>query len=711
MAKEEYVLSSDKPISNPNDDALGYSDFSRNLAKSLSRGSFEEGIVLSIYGNWGAGKSTAISFLERHINQIDDEISITYFNPWWFSGEDALLKSFFAQLQSLFTSWKSKGKKLAKKVGAISEVLAKAPIAEVKAVDALIKKLLSTDLNNTKKEIESLLRKEKKKIIIIIDDIDRLTGEETKQLFKIVKAVANFPYIAYVLAFDRKIVAQAIEKALDVSGDDYIEKIIQVPFELPAPEDYQLADLFFRKINLIFSNVPEKEHDQTYFGNLYHDGIKYFLKTPRDIVRLANALSITYPSIAKEVNHCDFLAIETIRIFEPDIYDCIRRQEDLFAGIESDSRYGQSVREEKQNQLREIINKAKNIDTTTMQELLERLFPRVESLLGNMGYTYDSLLIWRKEKRVCSPELFSIYFRFTLPINGVSVLDVKSVLESAGDVEKLADYLRKLSTQQLPSGKSKLSVVLSRILDYIDDFDKSELTNLVSTIFEIGDELLLPSDDPQTMYDEWGNEIRLGRIMFQSLKKYSNDQDERFVVLQNAFLTGKAVHMMASEAVVLGQQHGKYSSNNEPKEDCLITIEQQEKLESIALNKIREATDNETLEIGPNIVSTLFSWQNWGEDAEPVDWIRSKVEKSPSLFTLLLKDFTTKSHSHGWGDRVARTKLRLNVKSLSHFIELEFAKSIATELLKNAENGDLEYLELFLSECEHFESSPDEYKP
>ena len=67
MTIEEYNLSSDKPLNDIEQDVLGYSKFATNLARCITAGTFDDGIVFSLYAEWGAGKSTTLSFLESEI--------------------------------------------------------------------------------------------------------------------------------------------------------------------------------------------------------------------------------------------------------------------------------------------------------------------------------------------------------------------------------------------------------------------------------------------------------------------------------------------------------------------------------------------------------------------------------------------------------------------------------------------------------------------
>src|SRR6185312_13136209 len=89
------------------------------------------------------------------------------------------------------------------------------------------------DLTLVKAELNELLRKQKHKIIIIIDNISRLYDYEIKQIFQIVKSMGDYSNTAYLLAFDKENVVKAINKIDGHGGEEYIEKIVQLPFDIP----------------------------------------------------------------------------------------------------------------------------------------------------------------------------------------------------------------------------------------------------------------------------------------------------------------------------------------------------------------------------------------------------------------------------------------------------------------------------------------------
>ena len=88
------ALSADRPSSNPQDDLFGHAPFAESLATSICHFPGNEGLVLALYGPWGSGKSTVLSYVRHFLEQRPEaeQPAIVTFNPWWFS--DQFLKDF-----------------------------------------------------------------------------------------------------------------------------------------------------------------------------------------------------------------------------------------------------------------------------------------------------------------------------------------------------------------------------------------------------------------------------------------------------------------------------------------------------------------------------------------------------------------------------------------------------------------------------------------
>ena len=68
----------------------------------------------------------------------------------------------------------------------------------------------SKNLSAVKSELNILLRDIDTKIIIVIDDIDRLNNTEIRQIFQLVKSLADFPHTIYLLSFDKNVIINGL---------------------------------------------------------------------------------------------------------------------------------------------------------------------------------------------------------------------------------------------------------------------------------------------------------------------------------------------------------------------------------------------------------------------------------------------------------------------------------------------------------------------
>jgi predicted KAP-like P-loop ATPase len=178
-----------------------------------------------------------------------------------------------------------------------------------------------------------------------------------------------------------------------------------LPFELPIPEKSSFRSMFFTKLEALLGDISEKFIDQMYWANLYLNGIDYLISTPRDINRLINTLRITYPIVKGEVNPYDFIAVEAIRITYPDLYDSIRKQEDLFIGRVSEYGIFAPNLEDHESFHTELLASIGEEHKKCIKNILTTLFPKLHRFYGTADYGHSESDC-RKKLRICSPDIF-----------------------------------------------------------------------------------------------------------------------------------------------------------------------------------------------------------------------------------------------------------------------------------------------------------------
>lgn len=699
------ILSADNPLIDPKDDRLGYASFAKNLAESLCLMTSSEGLVLAVYGSWGSGKSTLLNFIIHNLEQKpnNEQPIIVRFNPWWFSGEEALTKQFFNQLQAVLSNKLNSGaKKLSQNIANFADTISEAPLPYAKS-GKVVSKLLGQrkDVYQLKQEIEKVLLKQQKRILIVVDDIDRLTAEEIRQLFRVIKAVANFPNVIYLLLFDKEVVIEALEEAQGIPGEDYLEKIVQVPFELPTLDKSSLQRLLFERLDAIITETSEELFDQTYWGNVFFKGIESFITKPRDIVRLANTLSVTYPAVQGEVNPVDFIAIESLRVFCPKLYDIIRNNPRVFAGNTDDNGINSDSVDEIKPFLEEWILQLKEGKKEPVKNLLKRIFPKLQAIWGD-GY-HQSILhganwesSWRKQLRVCSLERFPIYFRLALPEGDFSNIEMQSILTLVSNVNIFEQKLLELAKEKRPDGTTRISIFLEKLRDYTEEkisLDKIPL--ILRAFYNVGDRLLCPEDKNSGIFS-LDNYIKI-RVIASSLLHRIESKQQRFELLKEAIENGKAISIIVKEVAALGQQQGKYGSSKiEAEADWLVEANDLKKLEEIALEKVQEAAQQNTLMSAPNLLSILYFWdKRIIELCQPLQILIARSDLQLVFFELWFFVILYRTQVKQWVKEVIETDEGL-INFLEKFLQQTFHHSASNLVSTKSYRIDLEQLEPFL---------------
>ena len=586
----------------PKADKLGYAPFASHLANSICEMAFTGGMIIGVYGPWNSGKSTLLNFIVHYLKQKpeDEQPLIVPFNPWLFSGEADITRRFFDQIQSVVTTWKFVPSSWKDRIADFGKLFSQIPLPYAQAGNAVAEIFDDNQKNaaDFKEEIENTLGQDHPRIIVTIDDVDRLDVEEIKKLFRLIKTFPYFTDVVYLLFFDKEIVIKALADTQELSGQNYLNKLIQLSFEIPSPDKLSLRRVLFDNLNTVFTDTPNQIFDQTYWSKVYYQGIDHFINKPRDIVSLLDNLNVKYSVVKGEVNLVDFIAVESLRVFCPVIYNTIRKNP--WAFVEKADKKGLLISTDELKRLHNSwIAQLQDEDKEPVKRLLLCLFPKLELVWGNTDHTGQQS-IWSKELRICSSEIFPTYFRLVLPEVTLSTTELKAILSLAQDSKAFGESLVELSEQKLPGGTTQVRIFLELLEnDPETNIPLDCIPSVVQSLFDVGDQLLPPEDEPCGMFD-FGNDVRIGHIIWQLLRQLH--EPVRFEVLKAAMSNGNAFSTIVREVATLARQQGKYGAQPSPEEEWLISVQHFDELEELVLKRVQAEnsgrTENQKTAIG-----------------------------------------------------------------------------------------------------------------
>lgn len=680
----------DQPIQSSKEDILGRKSFAQSLGRAILNYKEKDSIVIGLFGAWGSGKTSIINMALEYIDSVYNKTDetrpiIMKFNPWNYSDQNQLITQFFKQLSVILkrTDYASNAKKAGEKLETYAKFFEPlALIPKVGAISTIVSKLLRyagsatnswgnlrlKDLNSIRAELNNLLSKQPNKILVVIDDIDRLNNTEIRQVFQLVKSLGDFPNTIYLLAFDKNVVVKALEKVQEGSGLDYLEKVVQIPFDIPLISKQEVDQLLLNQLDELVKDIPEEKWDQTYWGNIYHSGLRHFFESIRDVKRYINSLIFSFGLVKEEVNPIDFLAITAIQVFIPEIYYGIRDNKDIFTGG-FDSAYGNSnaVKEQAKKRCDEILGRGNKYSQEIFMDFLKRLFPKLESIYGNTSYGYDWLSNWRRDGRVSSPDIFDIFFRLSVPKDEISQKEIDTILSLASNSDAFAEALLKLNED------GKIIRFLERLEDYTrKNIPEQNIEHIVEVLMDIGD--LFPEVDAG--FFSINTPMRILRLFYQLSHRFDN-KEKRFYIFKNAIeKAGRSLYTITNEIAVQGQQHGKYGSEkkSKPEEELTVNATQLEELEKLACNKIEIWAKDSRLSKHRYLVSILFDWKRWGRQEQVIEFVNHMIENDDGLIDFITS-FLSKSKSHGMSDYVIKINWRIPLKSIEEFVSLKQIES------------------------------------
>lgn len=586
----------DSPIKTQAEDLLNRKNFAKKLGASILNTEVKEGCCIGLFGPWGSGKTSVVNMILEEIDRLsevqENRPLIVKFNPWNYSSKEQLLSQYFVTLAGVFSDRSDKTREaISKEIEKYSNIIGDFgyPGKFVKMGGYLFSRGLlhnnlyaSEDLSKQRDNLTKALEKQNQKVIVVIDDIDRLSNDEIKTIFQLVTSVAKFPNVIYLLSFDKQIVARALSEVQKYDGEKYLEKIIQVPIEIPNVSNDCLWNVLFIHLDNLMGRYENITFEEDYWPIIFNEIVAKYICSVRDVMRLINVLNVKCNMIGEELNMVDLIALTLIEIKIPTLYEWIKNnKEDLVGGEGATfSYYGMKPGEIKKAHFEEL-KRLDDLNATTYSKILCILFPYYKSKEIYDHYSNDKNMLLMR--RIGHPLVFDRYFSLELNTNEITKGEFDRAINELTEGE-LVQYLSYINDNNC------MMSFLQYLSAAIDVIDVDRISTIVRSLVKVSGK----ASGIQNNFLISISAVSLIEYRIIDLIKRISDEEEKerllIDIIDKADIS--SIQLLSNLINRFELSYGRFAGKGQEQGDKIITLETLLVCEKHFSIKIREALNN-----------------------------------------------------------------------------------------------------------------------
>jgi predicted KAP-like P-loop ATPase len=544
---DKYAFSADRPIRNLEQDLLGRADFAKNLSDAISQWKGDESLVIALHGDWGSGKSSIKNMALSYSKKQDNSPTIIEFSPWEWSAQDKIVQAFFDEISKsigrkdsskedqnlanifakygnhlstahtifksanlfvpllttailgtgLVSSYFTDNTQLVLLITTLTSLIPILMSVTEKGSDILGKmsenssqkaKLNEKTLAEIREELITALKSRTTPLLIVMDDIDRLTTVELRMIFQLIKANTDFPNVIFLLLFQKDIVEKKLTDTTQ-SGENYLEKIIQIPFTIPQIQLKQVHEVLVNLLEDVINSHTDadKKFDQKRWVEIYHNGLKNYFNNLRNVYRFNSTLCFNFNLFKNndifEADPIDLIAIECLRVFEPNVYSKLSNSKEAFTTLRSVSSNNQTDKVKYSRIIEDIFKSASENNRESVEGILKTLFPTTQWIISNYYHDHSSYQEWFTQLRVCHKDHFDKYFKLSFDSEDFSTSDFINFLQLTANREQLKEKILALDARNL------LEDFLSKFEAYSKQVPQENINSYIYAMLDAGDEI------------------------------------------------------------------------------------------------------------------------------------------------------------------------------------------------------------------------------
>ena len=594
----------DEPITKPEEDAFGRDIFVNNLANDIDSWHGGGSLVLALYGSWGTGKSSVLNLLQKKF-EGNKSSEMVLFDPWYFNSTEQLIQTFLGivgkkvaenvdakdknELQAAFNKYTIILSKIFSSVTWEPEFqLPLGPFGKIKVSKSKKKEKGPENPEDIRNDLRIALSRLNRRIVILIDNLDRLDPPELLLMFKLVRLCSDFPNFVYVLAFDH----EQVRKLIKTQGvdPDFLDKIVQIDIELPFIDQNDIDSFVGESLQKLIKDLNLRLYQNSWdrFAQIYNQAVSnHLINNLRTAKRYLNSVSFTIPIVREEVDFADFLILEVLRVFYPRIYSGLPSyKKDLTSfevayGLDTMRKLRLAANKDIKEWIGDEVPDKK--DGQVCEQLIGFLFPTIGAYFQNPS---NPSIISRQDEhlanqRICAVEYFDMYFKFRMPKGEIASRIINSIEDELNKLDK--EHIGEIVSLILDE-KERLSQLLNKLYFRVNNLNPGGRILLITILGKLGK--ILEWD----LLNSWNSSGSVAaRVIIKCIERFENNV-EIYNAIRDVISTTESLSL-ASELTT------RLLSNEYP-----IQIPQSEKdtLKTIMIDRLHK----EVLENKQNVFAT-----------------------------------------------------------------------------------------------------------
>lgn len=448
--------------------------------------------VIHIGENYGQGKSSFLLMLKKYASYNPTKVIYIEFLPWLCDNEESIIREFF---NTFIASVSFRLPSIQHSVRKYMYLLLDA--ISVKGFHGLYFDLKFFKHHDTIKDVHDEIRKEllniDRPIVVTIDDVDRLQSSELMMVFKLIRNVADFPNVYYIIAADNNYLESMLKSRNVMNPSEYLKKFFNFEFQMPANEKIALDVLLDHINSLLKKMLDDSDAIQDCLDRIRKlDIAQYIFANMREVYRFLNVLNMQFDLIKsnKSMNfdYYDLFCLTVLKFRCPEFYILLRDnferilETNLIHGCDSllslKSEYltdYSNKDEQSVNVYSKLVANAKIADEEIVMVILNELFGKSKRVGAN---------------NICRMNMFYRYFANDIAKNVIDRMELLECLNLSNvEFEKKIHYFFMVGKGQsvqneLPfvfqaSSGISLDKLLLKYLTYINISYRYSMSNII----------------------------------------------------------------------------------------------------------------------------------------------------------------------------------------------------------------------------------------